>query len=215
MIVPTILTSDPKELVDKLNLVKGIVDLVQVDIVDGIFAPRKTIGLKDLGNRPEGVNIELHLMVERPEDWVEETYKIKPVSIVAHVEMMEDPEKFFTLAAEAGIRAGIAIDLPTEIDDVSPVVMAMAEKILLMAVKAGEGGQEFDEKVLQKISLAGIIPASGKMIAVDGGLNEETIPLCKEAGAKEFCVGSAFWGAEDLLKRYGELEYITETRERY
>jgi len=210
LIIPTILTSDPNELLFKLNQVKGKIGLVQVDIVDGIFAPKKTVGLKDLKNRPEGINVELHLMADRPEDWVEDSAKVKPTSIVAQIEMMEDPEKYFTLAAELGIKAGIAIDLPTEIDDVSPVVLAMAERVLLMAVKAGEGGQDFDEKVLGKIREIGERGVT-RVISVDGGLNEETISMCAEAGVREFCIGSAFWGAEDLLKRYKKLEYSAET----
>lgn len=210
-IIPTILTSDPKELIHKLNLVKGKIGLVQVDIVDGIFAPNNTIKISDLLNRPRGVNVELHLMVDRPEDWVEEVAKVKPSSIVGQIEMMEDPEKFFTLAAKFGIKAGIGIDLPTSLDSVAPEVFVWAEKILLMAVKAGEGGQRFDKSALHKIEPARSHLAGTKTIAVDGGLNEETIPLCVQAGASEFCVGSAFWEAEDLLKRYKELEYIART----
>lgn len=209
MIIPTIFTSDPKELCDKLNLVKGKIGLVQVDIVDGIFASNKTIGLKDLENRPEGVGVELHLMVDCPEDWIEQAVKIKPTSIVAQIEMMVDPEKYFCLAAELGVPAGIAIDLPTEIEVVAPEIYIWTEKLVLMSVKAGEGGQNFNTSVLQKIEATGRGPGGtvSKTIAVDGGLNEETIALCAEAGASEFYVGSAFWGADDLLKRYGELEY--------
>ena len=154
LIIPTILTSDSKELLHKLNLIKGKIGLVQIDIIDGIFAPKKTIGLKDLANRPEGINIELHLMVDRPEDWVEEAAKIKSTGMVAQVEMMDDPEKYFTLAAEAGIQAGVGIDLPTDLNIITPEVFVWAEKILLMGVKAGEGGQEFDESVLHKIEPA-------------------------------------------------------------
>ena len=208
LIIPTILTSDSKELLHKLNLIKGKIGLVQIDIIDGIFAPKKTIGLKDLANRPEGINIELHLMVDRPEDWVEEAAKIKSTGMVAQVEMMDDPEKYFTLAAEAGIQAGVGIDLPTDLNIITPEVFVWAEKILLMGVKAGEGGQEFDESVLHKIEPARSHLAGTRTIVVDGGLNEETIALCAEAGAREFCVGTVFWESDDLLKRYKELEYI-------
>lgn len=206
MIIPSILTADPKELRHKLNLIKGQVNRVQVDIVDTVFGPDKTVGIEDLTGYPQELEVELHLMVDGPECWVERATKVKPKVIVAQVELMDNPEKYFTLTAEEGIVAGVAIDLPTSLELILPEVLIWAEKILIMGVKAGKGGQLLDRSVLEKIRQTRSLVGESKIIAVDGGMNETTIPECLEAGASEFVVGSAFWQGDNWVANLKRLE---------
>lgn len=206
-IVPTILTSDLEEFFRKIDLVRGVVGRVQVDIVDGKFAPKKTIALeiiKDLENI-EKLGLDLHLMVDKPEEWVNRALEVLPDRVVAQVEMMNDPKDFISQVVEGGVATGIALDLDTTVESIDEEIYRLSDLVLIMSVKAGEGGQSFDPRTIGKIEKVKKILGDLGEIGVDGGLDEKSIKLCKQAGANIFYVGKTFWEAEDLGKRYNEL----------
>jgi len=215
-IVPTILTSDIDEFSRKLNLVKGIVPRVQIDIIDGKFAENKTIGIREI--REIGVfrdiKIDLHFMVKEPIDWIVPSMELLPDRIIGQVEMMSDPMKFISEVTESGTQAGIALDLETPISIVSDEIYHSVDLVLLLAAKAGLSGQEFQPKVLEKIKKIKEIVGDLVDIGVDCGLNTETVGQSIEAGAKVFYVNHFFWevleqqgsaSAYLLGKRYNEL----------
>lgn len=210
-IVPTILTSDLDDFNEKLTLAREMVGRVQIDIVDGKFANRKTVDLSEMVDLKEMTDLkkDLHLMVNEPENWITRSFEVLPDLLIGQVETMSDPLKFINEVVESGMLAGIALDLETPIEKVSEEVYRMADLILVLAVKAGVGGQEFDIRAIEKIKkiremLEGPLSGGGK-IGVDGGLNDENILLCKKAGADIFYVGQSFWQAEDLNSRYNQL----------
>lgn len=216
-IVPTILTSSLEDFSWKINALRGICSRVQVDVVDGKYSPIKTVDLgairpsfaeategKDLVDWG-GLKIDLHLMVEEPQGWISRCLELVPDRIIAQVEKMADPFNFVNEVVESGCQVGLALDLDTEVEKVSEDIYLLADMVLILGVKAGQGGQEFNEKVLEKIKkIREILGENGK-IGIDGGVNKENIKLCKEAGANIFCVGTSFWEAENLGKRYNEL----------
>lgn len=218
-IVPTILTSDIDEFSRKLNLVKGIVPRVQIDIVDGKFAENKTIGLREIkgvggfgpatqGERGEvigGIKTDLHLMVKEPVDWVVPALELLPDRIIGQVEMMSDPLKFISEVTESGIQVGVALDLDTPLSVVPDEIYHSVDLILILSVKAGLGGQEFSPKAIQKIKEIKEIVGDLVKVGVDGGLNEENLRLSQKAGAEIFCVGNYFWKEEDVAKKYEEM----------
>jgi len=220
-IVPTILTSEIEDFTQKIGLLNGVVPRIQIDIIDGIFAESKTLDLgiiRDLGEVTK-LKVDLHLMVEEPSGWINRSLEVVPDRIIGHVEKMSNPWAFLNEVIESGTQVGLAIDLETPVEKVSEDIYLLADLIMLLGVKAGKGGQEFDSRVLGKIKkIREILGEMGK-IGVDGGMNEENIKLCKKAGANIFYVGNYFWQAlnhngseqaEDLQKRYNELlEVIT------
>ena len=204
-IVPTILTADFSEYIKKMHLLKGVCPRVQVDVIDGKFVGNQTISLESLKNEPTDLRMDLHLMVKEPEEWVNRALEILPDRLIGQVEMMYEPEKFINRATEGGFEVGIALDLETPVESISEEIYHMVDLVLLLSVKAGFGGQVFDEKVLQKIENIKKIVGDLVEVGVDGGLTDENIKLCQKKGANIFNVGSNFWEAEDLGLRYNEL----------
>jgi len=207
-IVPDILTANFSELVKDVNLLKGITNRVHLDIIDGKFAPMQTISLEALKTQPIDLKIDLHLMVKEPEDWVHRALEVLPDRLIAQTEMLYDPRRFISETAEGGMEVGIALDIETPVEAISEEVYHMVDLILILAAKAGASGQEFNPKALEKISRIRKSVGDLVEVGVDCGLNEKTIPLCKQAGASVFCVNSAFWSFSDLAKRYNDLTQL-------
>ncbi|MGB9637252.1 MAG: ribulose-phosphate 3-epimerase [Microgenomates group bacterium] len=213
-IVPTIFTADLEEFSRKVALAKEVVERIQIDVVDGKFAFPRTVDLAgvkqllDSGLLPSSLRLDLHLMVGRPEDWVKRCLEVLPERIIGQVEMMTDAKAFVTQVVDSGVQAGIALDLETPVESIGEDLYHLADLVLVMSVKAGAGGQKFDKRALTKIVQIKKIVGDLVKIGVDGGLNEESISLCRTAGAEIFYVGNSFWEAADLLERYQELTKI-------
>lgn len=205
-IIPTILTSDLVDFSQKINLAKQIVERVQIDIVDGKFAPKKTVTLESIKVVADtsGLGLDLHLMVDKPEEWVNRSLELLPDRIIGQVEMA-DPKDFLNRVIEAGVEGGIALDLETPVSSIEPEVYHLADLILILSVKAGLGGQVFEAKALEKIKEVKAIVGDLVTIGVDGGLDEKNILLCKNAGAKVFYIGSNFWSENNLKGIYTNL----------
>lgn len=204
-VVPTILTADFSDYSKRLGLLEGVVDRVQVDVIDGRFVNNKTIPLESLRDLETNLKIDLHLMVKNPEEWVNRALEILPDRIISQVEMMKDPKNFISQVVEGKVAVGIALDLETAVEGIDEEIYRMSDLVLIMSVKAGEGGQSFDPRTIEKIEKVKKILGDLGEIGVDGGLDEESIKLCKQAGANIFYVGKTFWEAEDLQARYNEL----------
>lgn len=209
-IIPTILTADFSEYIKKMQSLKGVCPRVQVDVIDGKFVGNQTISLESLKNELTDLRIDLHLMVKEPEEWVNRALEVLPDRLIGQVEMMYEPEKFIKRAIEGGFEVGIALDLETPVESVPEEIYHMVDLVLLLSVKAGFGGQEFDEKVLEKIEKIKKIVGDLVGIGVDGGLTDENIKHCQKKGANLFYVGSTFWEAENLGSRYNELTKLLE-----
>jgi len=204
-IVPTILTANFSDLTQRLDLLEGICERVQIDITDGKFVSNRTIPLESLVGQETKLKVDLHLMVKDPEEWVNRALEVLPDRIIGQVEMMNDPKHFINSVVEGGVAVGIGLDLETAVESVEEEIYRMCDLVLIMSVKAGEGGQSFDPRSVVKIEQVKKILGDLGKIAVDGGLNEENILQCKGAGANIFYVGKTFWEAEDLKIRYNEL----------
>lgn len=212
-IIPAILTNDPKELEEKIRAVArlhesyGEVKRVQIDIIDGVFANNKTVDLAAVGQIESGLGIDVHLMVREPVDWVEKSIRAMADRIIGQVEMMSNQAEFVGKVQSTGHEVGLALDLDTPVSEINPVLLFDLDVVLVMSVKAGFGGQEFDHKVLEKIrELSEIRNDSGYKfkICIDGGIGEENIKQVKDAGVDEVAVGGLFEG--DLLENYRKLQ---------
>ena len=169
--------------------------------------------MASLGELKE-IGVDLHLMVKEPADWIARALQIFPERIIGQVEMMRDAENFISGVIEGGAGTGIALDLETPVSVVSEEIYRSVDLILLLAVKAGFGGQRFDQRVVKKIEEIKKIVGDLVKVGVDGGLDEENIKVCQKKGANIFYVGGNFWEAlnhngsgqaEDVEKRYNEL----------
>jgi len=200
-IVPTILAKDISRFEEDLGKVEVFAGRVQMDIIDGKFAPVETVMPEVL------LTIETVAEIE-PEEWVERCVAAGVTAVYGQVEKMTDKMNFIAKAEEAGMKTGLAFDLDTSLTGLDEWV-SLVDSILLLSVKAGAQGQEFNDAVLEKIKKVRELSPS-VTIMIDGGLNEETIKKCLEAGGEkmEFAVGSELLSADDPETVYRKLENV-------
>ena len=202
-IAPSILSANfaaMGEAVEKLKA-QGA-DWVHFDVMDGNFVPNITFGpdmckaLRPLTDLP----IDVHLMVERPSDWIEPFKKAGADILTVHVESAEHHlHRALQSIHAAGMKAGVVLNPATPIESCVHL-LPECDLVLLMSVNPGFGGQSFIYETLRKIrALRKEIDYRGlkTLIEIDGGVNPETAKLCIEAGADVLVAGSAVFKAPD------------------
>lgn len=191
-IIPSILSSDPNEARSLLSLCQGNVARAHIDIIDGIFANNKTVDPLVFRDVDTSVLLDYHLMVKEPINWIEKCITSHAERIIGQVEMMDNQTKFIETCIENGVKSGLALDLPTQVSALSLDVLSKVDVVLVMSVRAGFGGQEFDESSLPKIEeLAEIRDREGfsYKICDDGGVTMDTIALTRGEGIDEVAIG--------------------------
>jgi len=209
-IIPAILPKDFAELEDKVSLIKGFTKNVQVDICDGQFVPNATWPyrksddsfqkiIKEEEGLPgwESLNYEFDLMVNKPEDVVDEWVSAGALRIIIHAESKGDVAAAL-VKLEGRVEVGLALNIETPLDIVE-LHQNRLQFIQCMGIDhIGFQGQSFDNKVLEKIrEVKAKFP--DLLISVDGGVSLETASKLIEAGADRLVVGSAIFNAENPL----------------
>lgn len=191
-IIPSVLTNSATELKEMLSVVEGAARRVHVDMIDGVFANNKTIEPIILKDEEADLLIDYHLMVKRPESWVEKCVGGQADRIIGQIEMMKNQKEFVARVQEVGAKVGLAIDLKTPTVNLDSVVLSDLDLVLLMSVKAGLGGQKFHPEVLSKIKKLDEIRSRDRTpfkICVDGGVSQENIAKLRRTGVDEAVVG--------------------------
>jgi ribulose-phosphate 3-epimerase len=207
-IIPSILTVNLNELKEELSICEGVVDRVQIDVVDGVFANNKTIDPSLITNLDTELNLDFHLMVKEPASWVEKCANAGADRIIAQIEMMDSQADFVGKVQSLELGVGLAINLATPVSKLDPVILTNLDAVLVMAVEAGFGGQKFHPEVLEKIKKLDDIRVRDKTpykICVDGGETKEVIDNTRIAGADEVVFGRRLFEG-DLL---GNIEKLT------
>jgi len=207
-IIPAILTSDIREVEEKLRRLEGQVDRVQIDIIDGVFVDNKTIDPSALENIETDLNLDFHLMTKEPIDWIERAARAGADRIIGHIEMMQSQIDFVGKVQQVGAYVGLALDLATPIEELDRVILTNLDVVLVMAVSAGFGGQKFERSVLDKIRKLDEIRVRDDTpfkICVDGGETESTIGDTYFEGADEIAIGRRIFEG-DLAKNIGRFQ---------
>lgn len=195
-VIPAILTSDPRELEEKIRSLEGVANRVQIDIIDGVFAENKTVALEALDGIETSALLDIHLMTKDPVTWVEKAVRALADRIIGQIEMMVSQEEFVGKVTETGTHVGLAIDIDTPVSSLDPVILNNLDVVLVMSVKAGFGGQKFSPAVLEKIKELDEIRARDNTqfrICVDGGIDAGNIKEVIKAGADEVAVGKSLF----------------------
>jgi ribulose-phosphate 3-epimerase len=200
-IAPSLLASDFARLADEAHAVADTADWLHVDVMDGHFVPNLTIGLPVVQalQRHARLPLDCHLMIEDPDRWAPGYAEAGARNVTIHVEAASAPIRTLRAIRAAGARAGLAFNPGTPVLSDADL-LAEVDMLLLMTVEPGFGGQPFLDLVLPKVRRAReLISGFGGEVwlQVDGGVSEETIARCAEAGADMFVAGSAVYGAED------------------
>ncbi|MGG0718875.1 ribulose-phosphate 3-epimerase [Robertmurraya massiliosenegalensis] len=201
-IAPSILSADFSKLGEEIKDVEqGGADYIHIDVMDGHFVPNITIGpLIVEAIRPvTTLPLDVHLMIENPDQYVEAFAKAGADFITVHVEACKHLHRTIQNIKSLGVKAGVVLNPATSVEMIKPIIDDV-DMVLLMTVNPGFGGQKFIHSVLPKIKeVKEIIEARGLKteIEVDGGVNEETAKLCMEAGANVLVAGSAIYNEKD------------------
>jgi len=211
IISPSILAADFSRLGEQLAAIDSA-DWVHVDIMDGHFVPNLSFGpdITSTVHRVTDKPLDVHLMIEEPEKWIETYAKAGAHTIIFHVEAVADEQAAVELAQrirDLGVRAAFSIKPGTAIE---PWVDKLHhfDEVLVMSVEPGFGGQKFMPEVLEKVRvLRRSIDEQNldTVIEIDGGISLETIAVAAEAGCDAFVAGSAVFKAEDPATAVDEL----------
>ncbi len=205
-IIPTILTNQSQELEKRISFLKGKTEWVQIDVVDGFFAPGKTFPLEWLDQYQENEFFwDIHLMVDNPFSWVERCNLAMAQRVIGQIEKMGDQFDFLDRVESEGMSGGLALDLPTLLERLEQEALYGCSVVLLFSgKKAGKAGQRFEKSCLIKIKRLREMREALRAdfaIGVDGGINEGNILEIEEAGADIAYVGSAIWNKEIKLEK--------------
>lgn len=202
IIAPSILSADFANMAQAAeNISAWGGDCVHFDVMDGHFVPTITFGpamCKAIRKHTE-LPIDVHLMVERPQEFIRPFADAGADIITFHVEAEKHIHRALQLIRQTGCRAGVVLN-PASPIELAKYVLDSCDLVLLMTVNPGAGGQKFISGVLKKIEkLSQIRTACGLTfdIEVDGGINPETAALCRQAGANMLVAGNSVFSSAD------------------
>ncbi|AKE39232.1 Ribulose-phosphate 3-epimerase [Corynebacterium camporealensis] len=214
IISPSILAADFSKLGDEVRAVANG-DWIHVDIMDGHFVPNLSFG-PDITKTVDKVTdqvLDVHLMIENPEKWVENYRDAGADCIIFHVEAVADEQAAIDLAEKIrgmGVRAGFSIKPGTPIEPWLDKLKHF-DLALVMSVEPGFGGQKFMPDMLDKVrALRKAIDEQGldTLIEIDGGISASTIEESAAAGCDAFVAGSAVFGKDDKAAAVEELRTL-------
>ncbi|WP_420422284.1 ribulose-phosphate 3-epimerase [Simkania sp.] len=223
-IEPSIFAADFGHLADEAKRIEDAgADAIHFDIMDGHFVPNLSLSPKALAavNRATDLFIDVHIMVYQPFEYIERLIENGADCITFHVEATEDVEDTLTYIRKCNVKAGLAF-CPETTESIIPKYLDKCDKILLMTVHPGFGGQSFIDAVLDKIQFTrdlcnrlnirqgGVVPKDENApenalpqfdIQVDGGIDDKTAPLCVKAGANHLVAGTYLFKGDDMKSK--------------
>ncbi|MBM7665113.1 ribulose-phosphate 3-epimerase [Solibacillus kalamii] len=210
-IAPSILAADFAKLGQEVKEVEAAgAELIHIDVMDGHFVPNISFGaialeaIRPLSTLP----MDVHLMIENPDQYIEQFAKAGADYITVHVEACRHLHRTIQLIRSHGVKPGVVLNPHTPIETIQHILEDV-DMVLFMTVNPGFGGQKFIESVVPKVeALSKIIKERGLNIEIeiDGGINAETIVPCAKAGATVFVAGSAIYSKEDRAQALQEIK---------
>ncbi len=206
-IAASVMAANFARLEDDLREIERVgVDLFHWDIMDGHFVPNLTFGpaiMRDL-RKVTTLPFDAHLMVTNPSSWIDAFAEAGADSISIHLESTGDLAGNLKKIRDRKLGAGLVLNPETPFEAIAAETFALLDRILIMSVKPGFGGQDFidvTDKIRKAAALKHQFPALD--IMVDGGINNETAPRAIAAGATTLVSGSALFGGAFTNLRQG------------
>ena len=201
-IAPSLLSADFADIADQIRMVESAgADELHLDSMDGVFVPNFTWGMKIVADLRKLTRLpfDCHLMIVEPEKYADAFHEAGADVITFHYEATPHQHRLLRHVREIGAKAGIAINPGTPVSMLVDVIEEV-DRVLVMSVNPGFGGQSFIERTLAKVSAVRALLDERNPrceIEVDGGVGSENAERAVRAGADVLVAGNSVFGAED------------------
>lgn len=211
-IAPSVLSANFAELKKDLDSIRECgADWIHYDVMDGHFVPNISFGYSILNDiaKVSDLYLDVHLMIEKPMQYVDAFIKSHASLITAHIEAFhheQEVKTFIQYVHDQGVHVGLSVKPNTPISSIQQYLDDL-DLVLVMSVEPGFGGQTFQEQALSKIhELCQLKQNRHYLIEVDGGINATTGQLCREAGVDVLVAGSYVFNAENRKEAIDSLK---------
>jgi ribulose-phosphate 3-epimerase len=207
IVLPSMLLCDFGNLQREIErLEEAGVEALHMDVMDGMFVPNMTYGMPiiEACRRLTKMPIDVHLMIKEPKRYAQAFVDAGSDLITFHIEAEADPVPLLESIRAQGVAAGLAINPSTPMEKLLPFV-SHCDLALVMSVEAGFGGQAFNPLAIARLKQLRERLGADFLLEVDGGINEKTANLVKQAGADLLVVGSAIFRREDYCQAMTQL----------
>ena len=210
-IAPSILSSDFARLALEVESIKNC-DMVHIDVMDGHFVPNLTFGAPVVKciRKYTDLFFDCHLMISNPLKYAKDFANAGADLITFHYESDDNPKEVIDEIKRLGCKVGISIKPKTKVEEIYPY-LDMVDLILIMSVEPGFGGQSFMAEVLDKVvKLKELKQKENKkyVIEIDGGIDDKTIHLAKDAGVEICVAGSYIFKQKDRIETIKKLKAV-------
>jgi ribulose-phosphate 3-epimerase len=167
--------------------------VLHLDVMDGVFVPNISYGMPivEAVRRVTDLPLDVHLMIARPGDYIDEFVKAGASSLTIHIEAVDDPRPVLERIREHDAAACLALNPPTPLEAIAPY-LSHCDMVLCMSVMPGFGAQKFQPVALEKLRTLKA-QHSELVLEIDGGVNKKTIRECARAGAQMLVAGAAIF----------------------
>jgi len=199
VILPSLLLCDFADLRSEIGkLERAGVRGLHLDVMDGQFVPNLTYGMTIVSavRSVTDLPLDVHLMIEQPERYVDAFAKAGADHLTIHVEATRDPQGVLGAIHDAGLSAGLAINPSTDLSAAGEA-WRDCDLALVMSVEAGFGGQSFQRAMLDRARRVREFLPDAAVLEMDGGIDLQTIDACVAAGAEALVIGSAIFRQPD------------------
>ena len=216
LIAPSILAADFGNLQRDVEMVNNSdADWFHIDVMDGHFLPKISYGMQVIAAIKKHATkpLDVHLMIEKPERYIEEFKKVGADIITVHYESTVHLHRTLTQIEDAGCKAGVVLNLTTPVS-VLEDILPKCYMVLLMSINPGFGGQKFEDITYDRVKkLRKMIDDRGldTRIEIDGGVTNKNIKALVEAGADTFVAGSYIFKSDNQLETIKNLKVLANS----